>query len=500
MMRAKWFTYFLAGFSVVARAQTTPADKHAFTAMDWAGLHSARAVDVAPKTGSVLYQVTFGGKQGPTNLEWWTVARDGSGRRKLDLPKDFKPAGFTREGDALYGSYEVGKLTQFAVFSLQAVTSGATPATVVMLPRGIRSVIPSPDGSQYAILFDPRPPDPLADVRTVIEPEQTGLYVIHAGGTAGQRWCPNLSQISEVAWSNGSRSLAVLSSTPKIGYHSIRSFLDVCSGQTSRRVAEIDNQAANLAWDRKDENLVFLSTVTHVLTPDHVWSVPASGGAPKDRTPALQGSAIGLTGDPQGRIWVAVNHGVRGEVDEFAHGALNPAYTWPAGTIEGPPVFSRFPAGSSGFAFTVGDPNHASNVAVASAGAGAGKVAKITAEGDKELASIELGNVQVVHWTSKEGTPLEGIATFPTGYIAGRKYPFLVLPHGGPEANDNLALDPMARIVAGLGYVVLQPEYRGSTGYGSDFMEAIYQHFGGRAYRDVDSATDYAISQGWADP
>ncbi|HET9088247.1 MAG TPA: prolyl oligopeptidase family serine peptidase, partial [Acidobacteriaceae bacterium] len=47
---------------------------------------------------------------------------------------------------------------------------------------------------------------------------------------------------------------------------------------------------------------------------------------------------------------------------------------------------------------------------------------------------------------------------------------------------------------------VLQPEYRGSTGYGSDFMEAIYQHFGGRAYRDVDSATDYAISQGWADP
>ena len=51
-----------------------------------------------------------------------------------------------------------------------------------------------------------------------------------------------------------------------------------------------------------------------------------------------------------------------------------------------------------------------------------------------------------------------------------------------------------------MGYVVLQPEYRGSTGYGADFLAAIYQHFGDRAYSDVDSATDFAIAQGWADP
>jgi dipeptidyl aminopeptidase/acylaminoacyl peptidase len=74
------------------------------------------------------------------------------------------------------------------------------------------------------------------------------------------------------------------------------------------------------------------------------------------------------------------------------------------------------------------------------------------------------------------------------------------LPHGGPEANDLLSFDADARIIAGFGYVVLQPEYRGSTGYGSAFLDAIYQHFGDRAFHDVDSATDYAIAQGWADP
>ena len=108
--------------------------------------------------------------------------------------------------------------------------------------------------------------------------------------------------------------------------------------------------------------------------------------------------------------------------------------------------------------------------------------------------------MRAVRWTSKEGIPLEGIATFPAGYTEGRRYKFLVLPHGGPEANDLLGMDAFARIVAGLGYVVLEPEYRGSTGYGADFLNAIYQHFGDRAYRDVDSATDFAIAQGWADP
>lgn len=68
-----------------------------------------------------------------------------------------------------------------------------------------------------------------------------------------------------------------------------------------------------------------------------------------------------------------------------------------------------------------------------------------------------------------------------------------MLPHGGPEANDDNAF---SRIVAGIGYVVLQPEYRGSTGYSADFLAAIYQRFGDRAYEDVDSAPDYAIEQG----
>src|SRR4029077_16757526 len=144
----------------------------------------------------------------------------------------------------------------------------------------------------------------------------------------------------------------------------------------------------------------------------------------------------------------------------------------------------------------VGDPNHSHNVSVARGT----ELQKITHEGDDTLAKVALGEVRIVNWTAKDDTKLEGLLTLPANYEAGKHYPFLVLPHGGPEGNDTLEFDFFACMIAGFGYVVLQPQYRGSTGYGTEFLQAIYQHFGDRAYSDVDSATDFAVAQGWADP
>ena len=299
-----------------------------------------------------------------------------------------------------------------------------------------------------------------------------------------------------LAWSADSTTIAVLSQTPKLGYHYVRSFVDVCTDSIVRRVAEIPNAASSIAWTAGGTELAFLSTTTQVLTPDHVWTVPASGGKPVDRTPGLAGSARILSGDPRGVVWVFVIRGVQGEVHAFEDGVLTPVFTWPEGTILGTPVFQRFAGAPERLVFTVGDPQHERNVAVEKGD----QLAKITHEGDEQLAHVTLGPVRVVDWTSKDGTQLQGIITFPSGYVEGKSYPFLVLPHGGPEGNDFLDLDTWARTIAGLGYVVMQPQYRGSTGRGSDFMNAIYQHFGDRAYSDVDSATDYAVAQGWADP
>lgn len=504
-MPRKWIVCLgFAVAAVCASGQAGAPGKHPFAARDWSLARSAEAAAVSPN-GAILYVVTYGGDRGPTHKEWWTIGADGSHAMKLDLPEDFSPMGFTRDGQSLYGSWTINKLSQLAVFALHDGKAAAVPSTVVLLPRGIDSALPSPEGTQIAIVADPRAPDTLEAVRHVQEAGQSSIYVVNADGTGGAWWCPEVKYVSggvtgggagAIAWSADGKSVAALSDLPRIGHHEVTTDIDICSASGDRHIARIPNTVAGIAWTNGGSELAFLSTKSAVLTPEHVWTVSTAGGNAEDRTPTLDGTAVSLDEDVRGHVWVAVAHGVRNEIDEFENGALRKTYEWPDGVVGGLPVGSLYAGTTEQEALTAGDPDHTFNVVVPDGD----HLRKITHEGDAELASVELGPVRDVHWKSKEGISLEGIATFPADYAEGRKYKFLVLPHGGPEANDELALDPFARFFAGLGYVVLQPEYRGSTGRGADFLAAIYQHFGDRAYADVDSATDYAIAEGWADP
>ena len=482
--------------------------RHPYTAHDWAASRSAAPVAVSPDGATILYRVVYGAESGPGGREFWFIHPDGTGAVKLTLPDGFSPSGFMPDGLALYGSWKVNDAPQFAVFTMNADKAAAAPTTLVVLPRGVDAMLPSPDGTRFALLADPRLPDPLAAIRTVIEPDQTSLYVVHADGTGGAWACPAVhdlaggegSQGLPVAWSPDGTQLVLLSSTTKIGNHDMHSQLDLCSvtgGSATgelRHVVTVDNSVSSVVFASPTE-IAFLSTSAPTETPDHLYTVPTSGGAATDRTPQLATTAEAVTADAHGNVFVEMAHGVRNEVDTYRDGKLTLAYTWPEGGV-GLPFLSPYRSATTQLAFAVSDPMHTPNVAVARGN----DLHRLTSEGDKALENVELGPVRVVHWKSKQGVELEGIATFPAGYVEVRKYPFLVLPHGGPESNDHLGLDPFSRSIAGLGYVVLQPEYRGSTGYGDAHLAAIYQHFGDHAYEDVDSATDFAMAQGWADP
>src|SRR5579871_645995 len=495
-MRLPGTFFFVLLVSLSAFSQTP---RHPFTIADAAELHSAHAVAVSPDGKSVLYRVIHGESKGPDKTEWHILPAEGGESRPIGVPESFKPAGFTRDGSALYGLLEVNKQAQLSTFPLAspntAAAAAATPAPLTALPQGIHFAAISPDGARYAVLGDARLPDPRSDVHTVIEDAPTSLYVLNADGSAGAWWCPSLHEISRISWSPDGSSLAILSQTPKIGFHYLHTSIDVCSSSGVRHVTTVENASVGIGWINGGKDLIFLSTSNSVLTPDHVYTVSAAGGDAIDRTPKLAASALDLAVDAKGNAWVTVARGVQSEIDAFHDNALSTAFRWKDGTIDN----IKFPEIASApdvRICTVTDPQHGANLAVTHGS----ELQKITREGDDQLAKVDLGDVRAVHWTSKEGIALEGIVTFPAGYTPGRPYPFLVQPHGGPEANDSLRMEMFTRIIAGMGYVIMEPEYRGSTGYGTDFLNAIYQHFGDRAYRDVDSATDYAIEQGWADP
>lgn len=469
-----------------------PVDTHPFGLDDYSALRRARAVSVSPDGKTILYVVSHDGDKGPPKDEWRLIEASGENSRKLELPGNFRPAGFMKDGAALFGLYEVEKNAQLGIVPLDS----GKPTRIVSMPNGIRAAVISPDGMRFAMLGDPSPRDAMADVHRVAENDVTSVYVTDVSGQEGAWWCPELKAVADIAWSPDGAQIAVVTQTPKIGNHDFHSNIYVCAASGVRRIAEIGTATAGIAWADGGKTLAFASTTTDVLTPDHLWTVPVAGGKPVDRTPQLEGSIMGVWGSPRGNVWAEMHKGPVSEIYSFRGDKLEPAYRWPGGIVQSPPTLSPFSSSADVLAFTVGDPTHSSNVAVAREG----QLQRITHEGDDTLAGVRLGEVRVVNWTAKDGTKLEGILTLPGEYQAGRKYPFLVLPHGGPEGNDTLSFDLFSRLIAGFGYVVLQPEYRGSTGYGSDFLQAIYQHFGDRAYSDVDSATDFAIAQGWADP
>ena len=112
---------------------------------------------------------------------------------------------------------------------------------------------------------------------------------------------------------------------------------------------------------------------------------------------------------------------------------------------------------------------------------------------------VQLGTVETVRWQNSDGQTVEGVLTKPVDYEAGQAYPFIVNPHGGPTGASLEAFSGTNQFFAGNGYVVLQPNFRGSTNYGQAFISANIDNWGITDYDDVMTGVDYAVAQGWAD-
>jgi dipeptidyl aminopeptidase/acylaminoacyl peptidase len=110
------------------------------------------------------------------------------------------------------------------------------------------------------------------------------------------------------------------------------------------------------------------------------------------------------------------------------------------------------------------------------------------------------GSKEKVEFKSPDGTAVEAFVTKPPGFVAGRRYPTLLHIHGGPVGQFAYGFDFEAQYFAAHGYVVVQPNPRGSTGRGQEFVRGIYQTWGITDYDDVIAAVDHLIREGVADP
>jgi len=153
-------------------------------------------------------------------------------------------------------------------------------------------------------------------------------------------------------------------------------------------------------------------------------------------------------------------------------------------------------------AFTADDATHLTELYISSAKSFAPK--KLTDQ-TAQVSAWKLGSVEVVSWKSKDGAVIEGVLHKPADYDPKRKYPLLVKIHGGPTGVSQprfLPNDYAYPVQAFLekGALVLEPNYRGSAGYGAKFRALNVRNLGVGDMWDVMSGVDFLIAKGMVDP
>ena len=129
----------------------------------------------------------------------------------------------------------------------------------------------------------------------------------------------------------------------------------------------------------------------------------------------------------------------------------------------------------------------------------ASRVGRFLFESRPELSRYELARMEPFSYPTRDGLTVHGYVTFPPG--GGRSgLPAVLNVHGGPQVRDVWGWDPEAQWLANRGYLCIQVNYRGSTGYGKAFVNAGDREWGAKMHDDLIDAVGYAVAQGWADP
>ena len=234
---------------------------------------------------------------------------------------------------------------------------------------------------------------------------------------------------------------------------------------------------------------------------DKLFVIPASGGAPKLLTKDLPYEVNDARWSKDGKIiYLLLNTGLESQI-----------FSMNAGTGKVTPITNGdqaigqwdYNATLDTHLFSMSTQDNGGDLHLLK-GAEIKSQRRVTHVYDYLNAEYKLPRQERVKWKGADGVEVEGLLFYPAGYEAGKKYPLVVQTHGGPAAADHFGVSrgytKYNPVLAGKGYLVLQPNYRGSTGYGDDFLRDMVGSYFKNAHLDVMAGVDYLIARGIADP
>ena len=118
---------------------------------------------------------------------------------------------------------------------------------------------------------------------------------------------------------------------------------------------------------------------------------------------------------------------------------------------------------------------------------------------NEPISALRLGNVEPIEWPGPDGWREDGILVYPPDFAPGKKYPLVLLIHGGPEWASRETFDELGQLVAAHGYVVFRPNYRGSDNLGNAYQTAIVNDTGDGPGRDIMAGLEAVERRGFVD-
>ena len=259
------------------------------------------------------------------------------------------------------------------------------------------------------------------------------------------------------------------------------------------RLTDDEQTKSDPAFSPDGRWIAFLVAEDGVYGAPQVAVMPASGGEARVLTATLDRWVNGFRYSADGQ-WIYFTYENLGG-NQLAR--VRPKDGRLETVVEGDRSIGGFDVGPDGGIAAEVASSHAGPEIAAFAG---GRERRLTAVNADFHARVALGAKETVSFKSFDGTEVQAFVTKPPGFVAGRRYPTILHIHGGPVGQFGWGFDFKPQYFAANGYVVIEPNPRGSTGRGQDFVRAIYQTWGITDYDDLIAAVDYAIAQGYADP
>jgi dipeptidyl aminopeptidase/acylaminoacyl peptidase len=147
-------------------------------------------------------------------------------------------------------------------------------------------------------------------------------------------------------------------------------------------------------------------------------------------------------------------------------------------------------------AFTGSTPSHPSELYYM---ASANDAPKRLTNFNNEIASLALGKSEKIEWKGPDNFHEDGVLVYPPDFQKGKKYPLVLIIHGGPQASTTTQFSLLPQVMATHGYVVFEPNYRGSDNLGNAYQRAIWNDAGDGPGRDVIAGIDAVKKLGFVD-